>query len=567
MFCTKCGAKSPAEAQYCHECGALLTVEHLTPEPHHLSVAYQNTIPVEKSNQAPYQEPNFIIKHWQGDYSLGFSYWVIGSLLTLILAALTSMMGSVTNLFELGPRITGAAILFFYGFVITITIWQLIGIWRSADKHVKRGGKSTWAGLAKLMVVFGLLRAVGEFSTIGAPLMNEGAKLLVGIDNTSPYAIRTLRDGTELELAGGMPFGTAEAVKKSLDETPTIKVIHLNSQGGRIGEAYKLYKIIKQRSLITFTSADCVSACTIAFLAGKERYLGEHGRLGFHSTSFGNLSGEVVKELNDEVRKTLQNHGASNSFINRAMSTSPKDMWYPTKDELLKEKVIDSIVDSRYFGLSGITQWRDAHKIETELLAILLYSTLAQYDQQNYVKLRNILVAGIQKGHSLIEIQNEVRSIFIGQLIPKYIKKAPDSELIRYWRSQVDEMRYLAKLNPQSCADIAYPQFAKSEQNLQHLLSSELQKEDLDALTDVVKSASINPHVYESSLKAQADLEAVAIKVVKKYPWALDVVINPEKYKDDPTSLCAGALAVYSEILAIPSSTRSAAVLRHMFFE
>jgi hypothetical protein len=135
-----------------------------------------------------------------------------------------------------------------------------------------------------------------------------------------------------------------------------------------MNEAYQLYKVIKDRNLITYTSGDCVSACSLAFLAGRERYLGESGRLGFHSTSNSVFSGEVAKEFNgnDEVRQTLQNHGVPSSFIDRALSTSTNNMWYPSKDELLEAKVIDSLVDSRYFGLSSVNQWRYAPKIESE---------------------------------------------------------------------------------------------------------------------------------------------------------------------------------------------------------
>jgi hypothetical protein len=303
-----------------------------------------------------------------------------------------------------------------------------------------------------------------------------------------------------------MPFGTTEAVIKFLDAAPAVQIIHLNSQGGRMNEAYQLYKTIKERNLSTYTSADCVSACSLAFLAGRERYLGESGRIGFHSTSIGELSGEVAKELNDEVRQTLQTHGVPNSFIDHALSTSPRDMWYPSKDELLEAKVIDSVVDSRYFGLSGVTQWRDAHKIESGLLEIPIYSALAQYDQQNYAKLRNILVSGIQKGRAQIEIQNDVRSIFVGQLIPTYLIKAPDEVLIRYWHSQIAEMKYLAKLNPQHCADFAFPQFAKTAQDLQRLLPKDLQQEDMDALAAVVKGVAANPQGYASNPKIQTDL-------------------------------------------------------------
>lgn len=568
MFCMKCGTDNSTEACYCYMCGASLPQVVAPPtESPHFSEAPQETSSFQESHPAPARQPNFIVKHWRGDYSLGFSYWVIGSLLTVIVVAITAAVGSNSGLRELGMMVSGAAILFIYGFIVTLTLWQLVGIWRSADKHVQRGGKTIWAGLAKVMVVLALLRAVGDFSTQGVPLISEGAKLFAGIDNTPPYAIRLLRDGTELELAGGMPFGTTDAVKKFLDASTAIKVIHLNSQGGRMNEAYLLYKMIKERNLITYTSADCASACSVAFLAGRERYLGEGGRLGFHSVSIGGLSGEIAKEANDEVRQTLRTRGVPDSFIDRALSTSPKDMWYPSKDELLSTNVIDSVVDSRYFGLSGVTQWRDARKIEAGLLAMPVYSALAQYDQQNYARLRNILVAGIQKGQTQIGIQNDMRSILVGELLPAYLKKSPDETLIRYLRSQVTEMSHLAKLNPQYCADFVFPQFAKSAPDLQRLLPRDILAEDLDALAAIVKGVATNPQGYGSSPTIQADLKAVMMKVAQKYPWAIEIVQNPASHKDDPTSLCGALIALYSEILAIPSNSRSGPVLRYMFSE
>lgn len=565
MFCTKCGTDNSTDAHYCYNCGTALP--QVMPMPSallHFTEDSKVTDSIHESGKTRTREPNFLVKHWRGDYSLGFSYWVIGSLLTVIVARITAAIGSSSDLPEFGSRSSGAAILVFYGFVVVLTLWQLVGVWRSADKYSQRGGKAFWAELAQMMVALSFLFTAGNFITQGIPLISEGAKLFVGIDDTPPHQIRFLRDGTELELAGGMPFGTTDAVKKLLNAAPAIKIIHLNSQGGRINEAFQLYKMIKERNLSTYTSADCVSACSIAFLAGRERYLGESGRLGFHSVSIGGLGGEVVKELNDEVRQTLQARGVPNSFIDRALSTSPKDMWYPSKDELLKAKVIDLVVDSRYFGLSGVTQWRDARDIEFGLLIIPFYSALAQYDQQNYAKLKNIIVSGIQKGRAQIEIQNDVSSMFVSQLIPMYLKKAPDDELIRYWHSQIEKMKHLAKLNPQYCADFAFPRFAKTTQDLERLLPKDLREEDMDALAALVKGAATNSQEYSSSKNTKEDFDAVNVRVMQKYPKALDIVHSPDNYKDNPASLCAAVVVLFSEILEIPSSSRSGAVLRYM---
>ncbi|SFP53512.1 hypothetical protein SAMN05216229_103160 [Geopseudomonas sagittaria] len=569
LLCAKCGTDNSTEAGYCYKCGTQLSqVESPSAGLLHLRETVKGATESTSNTRRPSaRKTNFLVTHWRGDYSLGFSYWVIGSLLTIVVVAISAATGSINGLRELGPRTSGAVILAFYGFIIPLSLWQLVGIWRSANKHSQRGGKAIWASLAKVMVILGLLRAAVDFTTMGVPLISEGAKLLAGLDSTPPHAIRLLRDGTELELAGGMPFGTTDAIKKFLDAAPAIQVIHLNSQGGRMNEAYQLYKTIKEKGLITYTSADCVSACSFAFLAGRERYLGESGRLGFHSMSLGELSGEALKEINDEFRRTLKDHGAPNSFIDHALSTSPKDMWYPSKDELLRAKIIDSVVDSRHFGLSGVTQWRDAQKIESGLLTNPAFSALAQYDQPNYARLRNIFVAGIQKGRAEIEIQNEIRSIFLGELIPTYLKKAPNEALIRYWRSQIAQMIHLAKLNPQYCTDFAYPELAKSTLDFQHLLPKDMLIENFDALAAVIKGARTNPQESGSTPQIQSDLEAAVMRVVQEYPWTLEVLANPANHKDDPASLCAAIIALYSEVLAIPSGSRSGPALRNMLSE
>lgn len=565
MFCIQCGTENSAHANFCIRCGSAME----KPAPATSLPKDESTLPMELESspvlrRAKDADVNFIVKHWRGDFSLAFSYWIIGSLLTLVMLGIMTAVGASALTSNFGAVGQGASILAFFGVVMAVTLWQLVGIWRSADKHPRQGGSPVWAGLAKVMVVLGLLRGAGEFATQGYPIMAEGARLIAGIDNVPTHQIRLLREGTELELAGGMPFGTTDAVKKFLDSTAGIKVIHLNSQGGRMNEAYKLYQVIKQQGLTTYTSAECVSACAVAFLAGKERYLGEKGRLGFHSVSVGDLSGEVATELNAEVRRMLKVHGAPESFINRALSTSPKDMWYPGTDELLEARVIDSVVDSRYFGLSGVAQWRDAHKFEEGLLQVPFYSALAQYDPQNYAKLRDVLVAGIQTGRAQIEISQEIRAIFMGQLIPRYLKESPDEALVRYWSSQIAEMRYLAKLNPQHCADFAFPQFAKSVPDLQRLIPKEMIKEDLNSLAEVVKGVATNPQASGANRGAQSDLELIFARLADKYPWAPAVIQSPAAYKHDPGALCGAVTALYSEVLAMPSISRSGAVLRYM---
>ena len=58
------------------------------------------------------------------------------------------------------------------------------------------------------------------------------------IKNT--LSIRVMNQGTEVELLGGFEFGTSNNLAQVLVDNPSVKIIHLNSMGGRIAEAKKL---------------------------------------------------------------------------------------------------------------------------------------------------------------------------------------------------------------------------------------------------------------------------------------------------------------------------------------
>jgi hypothetical protein len=78
---------------------------------------------------------------------------------------------------------------------------------------------------------------------------------------------------------------------------------------------------MRERKLITYTSTDCV------FLAGPQRYLASKARLGFHSSSYGGLDEKVLPGINDDMRRTLREHGVQ--------SWSSKKRWEHEEIEYL----------------------------------------------------------------------------------------------------------------------------------------------------------------------------------------------------------------------------------------
>ena len=249
---------------------------------------------------------NFIAMHWRGEFSLGLSYWGISFLGGIVAAALVALLPSALSIMFNTDRIYDPQQLFWalflsWSVLAFITLWQLVGVWRSATRHFDRRmkqGKSTgWATAAKFAVAIGFLSSIGQFISTGAPQISETYNMAyLGDPDIPEYALRIMRNGTEIELTGGFKFGLADDFAKALKTSPQIRVVHLNSLGGRTGEAEKLYLLIRKNGLITYVSSRCASVCTLAYSARRERWIDRNGRLGFHGLAFPGMDAALIEK-------------------------------------------------------------------------------------------------------------------------------------------------------------------------------------------------------------------------------------------------------------------------------
>lgn len=117
---------------------------------------------------------NLIKEHWQGDFSLGFAYWVIGVGVTLLLSLAIFLVDKLLTILSINTSFYGGVLILLCGLVLLVTLWQLVGIWRSARYHTSRGGRTMWANAARVMVVIAAVRAVFDFNQFGVGQLQEG---------------------------------------------------------------------------------------------------------------------------------------------------------------------------------------------------------------------------------------------------------------------------------------------------------------------------------------------------------------------------------------------------------
>ena len=156
----------------------------------------------------------------------------------------------------------------------------------------------------------------------------------------------------------------AEWLVDLLLANPDVRTMQLTSQGGDIYAAYAMADVIIDFGLDTYVVGECLSACTMLFLAGDGRAIQRGSRLGFHQSRwdaqnmrefYGGLRAsrgwkdefdfsawvylDAVNDVLVAMRFMLE-RGVDPGFAIRTLDANPDDMWYPWRTELEEAGVL-----------------------------------------------------------------------------------------------------------------------------------------------------------------------------------------------------------------------------------
>jgi hypothetical protein len=181
-----------------------------------------------------------------------------------------------------------------------------------------------------MLAMFAILNAQGPACADDLPTVYRG-HTLPEAEFSAPSAIRVLPGGSVIEISGSFSATVPQDFVTALAQTPQVRTVRLESPGGRIQPAIAIAKIIQSRGLDTYVGRFCVSACTLAFLGGHQRFLAPDARLGFHRAEAPNMPPEQTDAI---LRQAYRALGVPPDFIDHVLQTPPDALWFPTPDEL-----------------------------------------------------------------------------------------------------------------------------------------------------------------------------------------------------------------------------------------
>ena len=177
-----------------------------------------------------------------------------------------------------------------------------------------------WPPFAVMTLVFCLLS--GAASAADPPMAVE-----FGV----PYQMRLVADRSVLEVYGSFSPALTSDFQVVIAKEPGLRVVRFESPGGHILAAMQIAAMIEKRGLSTYVGRMCASACTLAFLAGRQRWLAPNAKLGFHQARAEKGSNELANKF---LRQAYEKFGMPAGFIARVLQTAPADLWVPSQAEL-----------------------------------------------------------------------------------------------------------------------------------------------------------------------------------------------------------------------------------------
>ncbi len=151
---------------------------------------------------------NYIRKHWRGELSLPVSFWINFVLLNIGLQVFDAWLTDYSP-FEHPVTLSRLSIIYLILALAIIYPWQIIGLWRTCNRHMAEHRRRFVARLVQVIVVFGILGTVGQVNT-SWPAYKDIYQIGFQKDQLGDYTLRLIKDDSLIHLQGPLSFGVSE---------------------------------------------------------------------------------------------------------------------------------------------------------------------------------------------------------------------------------------------------------------------------------------------------------------------------------------------------------------------
>ena len=235
-----------------------------------------------------------------------------------------------------------------FPWVLSALVLAAIATWRSLATPHRNFITENLKTLVRVLILLTIFPAARGGFFLGLPYTGMVVSETVTRSAGPGWSITTSDSGHEIRVTGEIRPGLSDALTEVLEATPGVERIELESPGGSVSEGLALAELVEKYSLDTAVKTHCASACTMIFVAGRERILSADAELGFHRCRSVLWFDAFLydDEHNADLAGYFQSKGVSKAFADKVISVPSDDVWYPPLDQLLAAGVVTATSNS-----------------------------------------------------------------------------------------------------------------------------------------------------------------------------------------------------------------------------
>jgi len=281
---------------------------------------------------------------WRGRFPLAVTFWGAAIAFWATTYLVSIALGSLDDILQntaIGVYVWTIRIIVVVGLLGAFIVWWCVGVWRSSNLSAP----AEWARfLAKLAVIVVAVAFSGMYLAGLPQLISYGLDQIRDDTNYAENYVRLAPGGKEFQLQGVISRPQVSELDKLIAAHPDTKLIDLNSIGGRLNSAFALEDLIERNGLDTIVTNECSSACAIAFMGGKRRFISWSAKMGFHAPQF---FVDVNRDAAVQLQRNAVKRGISPAFAQKAFPEEADELWYPSPSEMKDAHFVTDIVASK----------------------------------------------------------------------------------------------------------------------------------------------------------------------------------------------------------------------------
>lgn len=273
----------------------------------------------------------YVRQHWRGDLPLAAAVIVSAALVWGAVQA----VGFASRQVPITDYPIASSLLWLLEVIVLVVgaLWWGTGVQRSAIESVDRGGSMPVAALTGVVGLGAFVWVAAFWFQSARYVMPEVWATLIG--SSPPATVQFDARSNQLALQGGLEFGSTRAVRDALDANSDVRVVRLESRGGRVAEGLALGTLLRDRGVDTFVNGECSSACVTAFAGGARRIIGAEARVGLHSAGGAGFSADSVASANRRSDEFIAARGVDQRVLEKGAATANDQIWFPSPQVLL----------------------------------------------------------------------------------------------------------------------------------------------------------------------------------------------------------------------------------------